>query len=94
MTTRTGTGASPAAFSAWLRRYGSGSTAITSVTVGGIVREVDAVAGADLHHAAGRPRKHLPAQILLALAAVATAEAVKEAREEWVLDLLAHLAAQ
>jgi hypothetical protein len=54
------------------------------------VLEVDAVAGAHLHHPAGGAGQHLAAQVLLALAAVASAEAMKEAREQRVLDVLAH----
>jgi hypothetical protein len=54
------------------------------------VGEVDAVARPDLHHAPGDTGEHLQAQVALALAAVATAEAVEEPREQGVGDVLAH----
>ena len=88
--TRTGTEAWAAACSAWLRRY-DGLDSDQLVDAGRIVLEVDAVAGADLDHPALRSGEQFAAQLALALAAVASAVAVKDAREDRVVNLLTHV---
>jgi hypothetical protein len=55
------------------------------------VLEVDAVARTDLYDSPADSRQQLAPQLTLAVAAVAAAEAVKEAREQWILDVLRHL---